>query len=969
MLPADREIKTQFPVYLETTELTNYNSKEQIMNNPAVGRRLFLERGMKTKDSALPFFTLAVVAAIVCLSQPLGKEDADLVAHPAKLAGAKFTAARATEDLSEKPAPAIQAAYGKLPMSFEKNVGQTNSRTKFLARGSGYTLLLKPTEAVLVLRQPAARAHGEIMRAKHSIAERETLEPAVAEVLQMKLVGSNPAASVVGLDPLPGKSNYFIGNDPRKWRTDVTNYARVRYRKIYPGVDLIYYGKQRQLEWDFVLTPGADFRSIRFAFEGAKKLSLDARGNLLLDTAGGEVVLNPPRVHQEGGESTKIIPAGYVLADNDQISFELGAYDAERALIIDPVLSYSTYLGGHGWDEAWGIAVDSSGSAYVTGQAGSRDFPTKNPLPAPNNALRGGDAFVTKLSPTGDALVYSTYLGGSSNEDGLGIAVDASGSAYVTGWTFSPDFPIRNPLPAPNNASRGTVDAFVTKLSPTGNALVYSTYLGGTDEDRGTSIAVDSSGSAYVTGFTSSSDFPTKNPLPAPNNALQGAADAFVTKLSPTGNALVYSTFLGGTGGTPFLGFYEDEWGSGIAVDASGSAYVTGSTSSADFPTKNPLPAPNNALQGGRDAFVTKLSPIGNALVYSTFLGGTGNFIFTDDEWGTGIAVDASGSAYVTGSTSSVDFPTKNPLPAPNNALQGGENAFVTKLTPAGNALAFSTFLGGPGGDLGYGIAVDASGSAYVTGWAFSSDFPTKPLTLSNALWVGGDAFITKFSSAGNALVYSTLLGGSSTDRGTSIAIDAARSAYVTGSTESADFPTKNPLPAPNNAFHGGADAFVAKLSEVPEGKCVSWAGFNLFLCLNRPEIDPCAGQPFGTSCLPLVSHPQVCSFVNCPPCLTMGRWPCPPFELLFDNRGNDLRLNLVTQNGEPAGAIENLKEPLRVGEQTFNQRIRFRAQPGRFYLLEVSMGPKTRMEVGYRVEMLLRPDRSEAGAQKPIRR
>ncbi len=916
---------------------------------------------MKRKASALPFFTLPLVAAIVCLSRPMGKEDTDLVTRPARFASANLAAPRTVGDLSEKPTRAIQAAYGKLPMSFEKNVGQANSRTKFLARGSGYTLFLMPTEAVLVLRQPAARAHGEIMRAKRSIAERETLDSGVAEVLRMKLVGSNPKASIVGIDPLPGKSNYFMGNDPRKWRTNVVNYARVRYRKIYPGVDLIYYGQQRQLEWDFVLAPGADSHRIRFAFEGAKKLSLDAEGNLLVDTAGGEVVLNPPRVHQEVGGQTQSISAGYALAGKEQVSFELGAYDAGRALVIDPVLSYSTYLGGNSWDTAFGIAVDSFGSAYVTGATGSADFPTSNPLPTPNNAISGGqDAFVTKLTPAGNALVYSTFLGGSDADSGFGIAVDSSGSAYVTGYSQSVDFPTKNPLPAPNNTLRGHIDAFVTKLSPAGNALAYSTFLGGSDAEAGLGIAVDSSGSAYVTGWTESVDFPTKNPLPAPNNALQGYDDAFVTKLSPAGNALVYSTFLGGGG-------LDD--GDAVAVDASGSAYVAGTTFSSDFPTKNPL----STWVGFYDVFVTKFAPAGNALVYSTYLAG-----MDWDEAG-GIAVDSSGSAYVTGSTYSADFPTKNPLPAPNNAFQGRSfpfgfgpaDAFVTKLTPAGNALVYSTFLGGSNEDGGTGIAVDSSGSAYVTGYTYSSDFPTKdPLPApNNALQGPYDAFVTKLSPAGNALAYSTFLGGSDDDAGHRIAVDRFGSAYVTGRTGSKDFPTKNPLPAPNNALQGVQDAFVAKLSEFSGGKCVSWNRFNLFLCSNRPEIDRCAGQPFGTSCLPLVSLPEVCSFVTCPPCLTIGRLPCPPFELLFDNRGNDLRINLVTQDGKPAGAMESLKEPLRIGEQTFNQRIRFRTQPGRFYLLEVSMGPKTRMDVGHRLELLLRPDRSEAGTQKPIKR
>ena len=393
--------------------------------------------------------------------------------------------------------------------------------------------------------------------------------------------------------------------------------------------------------------------------------------------------------------------------------------------------------------------------------------------------------FVTKLSPAGNALVYSTYLGGSGNDTGYGIAVDGVGSAYVTGVTSSTNFPTRSPY---NATLLGTTDVFVTKLSPAGNALVYSTYLGGYGHDSGTGIAVDGAGSAYVTGPTDSANFPTRSAYQA---TFQGAPfDAFVTKLTSAGNALVYSTYLGGSGA---------DWGAGIAVDGAGSAYVTGYTESTNFPTQSAYQA---TFQGAPfDAFVTTLTPAGNALVYSTYLGGS------DREWGAGIAVDGAGSAYVTGFTLSTDFPTQSAYQATN---QGIQDAFVTKLTPAGNALVYSTYLGGSGGDFGGGIAVDGAGSAYVTGETASTNFPTQyPY---QATYQGGaaDAFVTELTPAGNALVYSTYLGGSSGDFGVGIAVDGAGWAYVTGWTTSTNFPTQSPYQA---AYQGGlSDAFVTKL-------------------------------------------------------------------------------------------------------------------------------------------------------------
>jgi hypothetical protein len=688
-----------------------------------------------------------------------------------------------------KPAPAplsqpdaatqerLTAAYGRLPLSFEANQGQADSRVQFLSRGKGYNLFLTSTEAVLRLGKadcelpnkeqltasvnslhqtpfsavqfPESTRHipYSAFRTPHS-----NLRAPQSVVVRMKLVGAKPQPKVAGLEDLSGKANYFLGNDPKRWRTNVPTYGKVKYHDVYPGIDLVYYGRQQQLEYDFVLAPGADPRRLRMTFEGADKLDIDAEGNLVLHTAGSELVQRPPNIYQEIEGTRHTISGRYVLLDGEssaltaehspgtpqQVGFEVDRYDTDQALVIDPVLVYSTYLGGSGDDVGSDIVVDLAGNAYVTGQTFSTDFPTQNPLQPANGS--DFEAFVTKLNAAGTALIYSTYLGGSGDDHGGGIAVDASGNAYVTGNTRSLDFPTQNPLqPVFGGGFYG--DAFVTKLNAAGSALVYSTYLGGSDNEFLPIIAVEPSGNAYVTGITQSADFPTKNPL---QPARKGTDTAFVTKLNATGSALVYSTYLGGS---------IAEFGLGIAADLAGNAYVTGITYSPDFPTKNPL---QPTLAGGicfgtpcPDAFVTKLNAAGSALVYSTFLGGSGEER-SGGEVNSGIAVDSTGNAYVTGVTNSADFPTKNPL----QPVSGGDfDAFVTKLNAAGSALVYSTYLGGSGFDFGNGIAVDSAGGTYLTGWTFSTDFPTQnPLqpvigTGDCDVRVCYDAFVAKIAT------------------------------------------------------------------------------------------------------------------------------------------------------------------------------------------------------------------------------
>lgn len=695
----------------------------------------------------------------------------------------------------------IQAAYRRLPLHFEANCGQTDKRVKFLSRGSGYTLFLTSHEAVLSLLLPQGAQEKRTrtlspsspFSAVSSSGPRFKIQSPGSRVLSIKLVGSNPNPRVAGREQLPGKANYFVGNDPKKWRTNVPTYAEVRHEAVYPGVDLVYHGNQQQLEYDFIVAPYADPESIRLGFEGADKVEIDDRGDLVLQTAGGQIRQLRPFVYQEVNGLRKEISGDYVPKGKHEVGFELGAYDPARPLVIDPVLLYSTYLGAGGEDSGNGIAVDSSGNAYVTGDTSSINFATAGSL---QSAYGGGsaDAFVVKLNAAGNALVYSTYLGGGGTDQGNGIAVDSSGNAYVTGLTSSINFPTVNALQSVYGGGTGGFDAFVAKLNASGSALLYSTYLGGNVTDLGFRIAVDSSGNAYVAGRTDSTNFPTANAL-QPTKA--AGEDAFVAKLNATGSALVYSTHLGGN---------NNDSGRAIAVDSSGSAYVTGATGSTNFPTVNPL-RPAHA-GGGIDAFVAKLNSTGSALVYSTYLGGSGQ------EEGHAIAADASGNATVTGNTNSTNFPTANALqPAlagPPSPFGNGD-AFVAKLNATGTAFVYSTYLGGSSDEVGFGIAIDTSGNAYVAGQTFSTNFPTANPS-QQALAGPADAFVAKLNPAGSALLYSTYLGGGDEELGLGIAVDSSGNAYVTGQTLSTNFPTANPL---QSALGGSLDAFVTKLIEV----------------------------------------------------------------------------------------------------------------------------------------------------------
>jgi len=642
-----------------------------------------------------------------------------------------------TNELNPSEKTRLAESYGRLSLSFEANAGQTDEQVKFLARGQGYNLFLTPTEAVLALSKPKAESsnHQASGGLKRAVGDARKLPEQETAILRMKLRGANSAPEMVGDMPLAAKTNYFIGNDPKQWRTGVASFSKVRYQQVYPGIDLVYYGNQRQLEYDFIVEPGADPRVIQMTFEGADEVRVDSNGELVLETLTGEVRQHKPIIYQEARGVRKTIVGNYQIKSLNLVGFVVEDYDPAQTLVIDPTLSYSTYLGGTNSDAAGApgaIAVDDFGNAYVTGYTSSTDFPTSNEY---QTGTTSDDVFVTKLNTLASgaaSLLYSTYLGGNSGDYGWGIAVDGSGNAYVTGSTLSTNFPTSNAY-QPDQPGE---DAFVTKLNTLASgaaSLLYSTYLGGNLTEEGNGIAVDGSGNAYVMGHTDSTDFPTSNAYQTD----QVGIDAFVTKLNTLASgaaSLLYSTYLGGN---------SHEYGWGIAVDGSGNAYVTGSTDSTNFPTSNAY----QTDQPGWDVFVTKLNTLGSgaaSLLYSTYLGGNSG------DLGYGIVADSSGNAYVTGYTDSPNFPTSNAY----QTDQPYEDAFVTKLNTLGSgaaSLLYSTYLGGNSIDAGQGISLDSSGNAYVTGNTSSTDFPN-----SNAYQTDQpdiDVFVTKISFSGTPLV------------------------------------------------------------------------------------------------------------------------------------------------------------------------------------------------------------------------
>jgi uncharacterized protein (TIGR03437 family) len=723
-------------------------------------------------------------------------------------------------------------AQGKLPLAFEPNHGQGDRESKFFARGPGYTVALRPDGAAI---------HSKSISGKR-------------ELTVMRLIGASTTAMPLAKDPLPGKVNYFIGSNPKNWYSNLPTFSKVEFPRAYPGIDLVYYGSEGRLEYDFIVQPGANPASIRMRFSGAGRLKLAANGDL---EVGGLLQHKPVAYQTIAVNQRTAVPCRYVLRANQEVVLELGSYDKRYPLIVDPVISYATYVGGSGNDTVGSIKVDASGNLYMAGFTTSANFPVRGAAQTAyggtNSALlqaQFGDAFVAKLNPAGNAMIYATYIGGSGDDFATSLAIDAGGSAYVVGSTQSANFPTTagalqrtyKGFGSDDNGFYNPGDGFVAKLNPAGSALVYATYLGGALNDLPMGVAVDSAGNAVVVGSTKSSDFPTTaNALSttyrgASNTGSAVAGDAFVSILNAAGTALTYSTFLGGRG---------HDMARGVAVDGQNNIYVCGMTSSSDFPvTTGALQTTYKGDPNLQDfdhpvghGFVAKISAQG-AIVYATFLGGSLR------DGAAAIAVDGAGAAYVVGGTASTDFPTTANAPQKTNKGRGtigtlGDlnygDAFVSKLNAAGSALVYSTFLGGAADETASDIAIDSAGNAFVTGFTLSNDFPvtTDALQAANSGFGGqalaafplygfnterqrnsGDAFLVKLSDSG-ALTYSSFFGGKNDDAGLAIAVDAAGNAYIAGNTLSTTLSTSS---GTLQQSYGGAttqfprgDGFVAK--------------------------------------------------------------------------------------------------------------------------------------------------------------
>ncbi|HXR04409.1 MAG TPA: SBBP repeat-containing protein, partial [Verrucomicrobiae bacterium] len=722
--------------------------------------------------------------------------------------------------------------FGGLPLYFETNHGQTDPSMPFLARGRDSRFLISPAEARIVLRSAAGPA-----------------------TVRMQFVGANPRAHVHGAAELPGKINYLTGNDPAHWHTGLPLFAKVRVEEMYPGIGLVYYGNEEHLEYDFEIAPGANPDAIRIHFDGVDKIAVTPQGGLVLSLNGGEIQQLRPVLYQTVNGVRREIAGGYRLADAHTVAFSVGSYDHSQTLVIDPVLSFSTYFGGNSGDIAWAVKLDTNGFVYIAGQTFSSQFANNVPLSTPGvfqpnyqGGSLAGDAFVAKFDHSGQNLIYFTYLGGSDDDVAYALAVDAAGHAYVAGATDSTNFPVVNAIPGGTNIG-GTFnqyaraylsDAFVAELDGDGANLIYSTYLGGSAADAAYGIALDSSNDAYVTGFTYSTNFPTstnafQKQLAATNSAFSSYfyANAFITEISAGGGTLLYSTFFGGT---------NYDAGRGIAVDGSNYVYVTGFTDSTNFPTTNAIyqvlyqtdfPGTTNQvvltnlvngslLNGAMtnmgnafDAFVIKFAPSFSELVYSTFLGGTNN----DQAYA--IAADNNGNAYVTGWTVSTNFPNTVTITNLQNGLTNNltygyavvTNVFLTQITNGTSAgIGYSAVFGGTSFaiDVGYGVALDPAGNVFVTGGTSSTNFPVLnvPGYLRATNSGNSDAFVTAFNTNATALLYSGYLGGSENDFGYAIAVDT-NSAYIVGQTVSTDFPTLNAL---HSTLNGTNDAFLAAI-------------------------------------------------------------------------------------------------------------------------------------------------------------
>ena len=702
---------------------------------------------------------------------------------------------------STHPAPPTANAEGskmlrRVPVAFVPNLGQWDHAARYVARVGAMTVFLEEKGWTFTLVE---RTAGKESR-REKPATPETA-PTRGVAVRMTFAGASKPV-LAAEDRLPGRHHYFLGNDPAKWRSDVPLYASVRYREVQPGVDVRAREHGGHFEYDLLLQPDADLDPVEIAVEGIERMRVDGDA-LVLETRLGPVRMPAPLSWEESPAGEKIpIKCRYVLRGEGRFGFEALGRQPGWALTVDPGLLWSTFVGGGGWDTPRAIVVDAQGAATVVGVTSSTGFPT-SPGAFDTTYNGGGDAFVTRLSPDGSSLVYSTFLDGSGASGAHAVALDSLGGVTVAGYTSSADFPV-TPAAFDVSYNGGHLDAFVARLAPDGSRLVYSTFLGGSGGDTLEGVALDVQGAATVAGYTDSNDFPT---TPGSFDTVHnGRNDALVARLSSDGSRLLFSTFLGGA---------EEDWASAVTVDSRNVTTIVGSTCSAGFPTSPGAfdTTFNGTFNGTEDAVVVRLSPTGSSLVYSTFLGGS------DRDYGSALAVDGQGFATVGGSTSSTDFPTTPGAFDPTH--NGGSDGFLARLSPTGAILDHATYLGGFfGADYIFALGLDSLGAATVVGQTSSFDFPTTPGAFGRGSLGEMNAFVARFSASGSRLVYSTFLRGMFSDAAYAVAIDARGAAIVAGDTGSFDFPTTPG--AFDTSYNGGLntnrDAFVTCLDMLPTG-------------------------------------------------------------------------------------------------------------------------------------------------------
>jgi hypothetical protein len=720
-------------------------------------------------------------------------------------------------DIEQLYQKSFQKTYGNIPIRFEKNQGQYDDNVRFISQGLGYTLFLTSDEAVLSFLEL-----GNITNKYDLDIDLDSTTTSKSSTMRIKLVGSNISPTLEGLGKLPGKSNYFIGNDADNWQTDIPNYSRVCYNEVYPGIDLIYYGNQRKLEYDFIIAPHFDPNQISLRFEGNDSTVIDKDGNLLLKKDGKEVVFKAPEIYQEVDGEKIEVNGSYCYLQDKVIGFDIGAYNDEIPLIIDPKLIYATYLGGSLIDYGWDIAVDTLGHAYVVGETHSPDFPTKNGIenmPVGGNKI-SSNIFLAKLSPDGKDLIYSTYIGGSRDDKGYAIAVDLEGNAYITGPTASHDFPMEKARDSTFEPD-GLGDGFVTKINPKGNGLVFSTYLGGSYHDFPHGIAVDCSKNVFIGGFTASIDFPTENAyLEFPgdyryDNDTTSYDNIFVSKLDSTGSQLIFSTYIGGQSTDRC---YD------IAIDSSGNVYLTGETTSTDFPMVNPYQSSFLSSHSGWSmAIVCKLDSTGSNLSYSTYLGGDGQDIGFD------IALLDNRWACVVGHTYGNNFPSVNPfltLPA-GTTIDAG---FITIFNPEGNDIFLSSLVAGTDHSTTcYGVAVDPDNIVYISGQNNTTDLPIHDPIKPGVQYPGG--FVYVLNPFEGEVIYSTSLLTGYGYQGHEITLDQWGDIYLTGvvSEWAKDFPVQN---AYQQTLGGKDDAYIAKIGYLEDAILITEIDPEIFIDL-----------------------------------------------------------------------------------------------------------------------------------------